>query len=120
MNYDLILLVGYVFSGAVFTVWLLWVLYVFVMSLKRVREQGLLSNTALVCGSALAVPAVVIDVAVNITIRTVLFLDIPREWTLSSRLSRYWEGEPCWRRSISAWIATALLNPFDPSGKHIH
>jgi hypothetical protein len=119
MNYEMIYTLGYI-TGAIFGVWLLWVLYVFVMALKRVRESGRLSKTAMAWGLAAAIPAYILDVAVNLTIGTVLFLDFPREATLSARLSRYYSPEGTdWRCKFAGWLASTLLDPFDPDGKHV-
>lgn len=121
MAYDNIYTIAYVLSGAYLTLLTLWILYVFTMSLKRARDNGLLHPVALVIGSSIAAPAYILDVAVNLTIGTVLFgFDIPREWTLSARMSRHYVPNGTgWRSRLAGVLAVIFLDPFDPSGKHI-
>jgi hypothetical protein len=108
----------YILLGVYPTLLLLWVLYVFTMALKRAKENGLLHPVALVIGSSIAAPAYILDIAVNLTIGTVLFLDFPREWTLSARMSRlYVPGSTAWRSKLSAIFAVIFLDPFDPNPK---
>jgi hypothetical protein len=103
------------------SVYLLWLFYLAIMNLKRAKDAGTMTPVALVLGYGIAVPGLLIDIAVNITVGTVLFLDVPRlsRLTLSARMSWYYEHDTGWRRSLSEWFARNLLNTYDPSGKHI-
>ena len=102
--------------------YLLWVFYLAVMNLKRCRDNGTLTTVA----KALAIPILlvgyVVEVLVQASIGTLLFLDPPREATLSGRLSRYWNDnidDQNWRKRLAGWMKEHLLDPFDPDGKHI-
>jgi hypothetical protein len=99
--------------------YILWVLYICVMSLKRARDAGTLSKVAYALGLPLLYAGLLIDFIVNVTILTVLFLDLPNEWLVTARLTRYAKGKHGWRRSLSIWFADNLLDAFDPSGRHI-
>lgn len=60
----------------------------------------------------------IFDVAVQMTVATVVFADVPREMTLSRRFARYRSGPPGWRNNFATLVCTRLLNPFDPSRNH--
>ena len=103
---------------ALATVYLLWLFYVAVMHLKRCRDAGTLSKTALALGYPVLIVGYALDVFVQIVIASVLFLDIPRDWTLTGRLKRYIAGPEGWRETVAVWMCSHLLNTFDPDGKH--
>lgn len=100
--------------------YLLWTLYLAVMNLKRARDAGKLSKPAYVLGLPLLYGGLLLDVLVNLTVCTVILREIPRkgEWTVSQRLSRHVAGSG-WRQAIAVWVGTYLLDPYDPSGKHL-
>lgn len=91
----------------------IWLRYLAVMALKRARDEGKLSRPAFVFGLTLFVPAYLLDIIGNITVCTVLFLDLPREALITSRIKRYVSGPDGWRKSMAVWFAVHLLNPFD-------
>jgi len=98
-------------------VWAFWYFYVLVMGLYRAHLAGRLTPIT----TALAIPALVVgyamDIVANITVASLLFKDIPREWLVTTRLKRYQEGDG-WRKDWADWICTNLLDPFDPNGDH--
>jgi hypothetical protein len=96
----------------------LWALYLAAMALDRARRAGALSLPAKVLGYPLALFAFAFDVAVNLTLGTLLLLDRPREWTLSERLTRLGNGPAGWRRGLARFVCTRLLDTFDPTGRH--
>jgi hypothetical protein len=49
---------------------------------------------------------------------TVLFLEIPRETTVTARLKRHNRTGSGWRQRLAAWFEP-LIDPYDPSGDHI-
>ena len=100
-------------------VYALWGVFVLVMGLQRAREAGTLTRVSLILGTPFVVVGYLLDVAVNVTVCTVVFLDPPREATVTARLKRYLANGSRWRRYIAEWIALHLLDSFDPSGKHI-
>lgn len=96
----------------------LWVCFLAVMNLRRAREAGRLARTTLLLAAPVLIIGFVGDVLVNLGICTLLFVDPPREWTTSARLTRYLPRDD-WRASVALWVALNLLDPFDPSGSHL-
>jgi len=69
------------------------------------------------------IPAVMLglfDIPFNLTFATVIFLDLPQEWTLTSRLTRYksLSTGPGLRKDIAVTLCADALNPFAPSKRH--
>jgi hypothetical protein len=89
--------------------YLLWLGFVFTMHIKAQWDKLPLASKIL--GAPPAVLAYLLDVAVNWFVATVVFLDLPREATLTHRLQRYKHG---WRRTVARFVCEQLLNPFDP------
>ncbi len=96
----------------------LWLHFVACMRLKMVRDAGLLTTPMKVFGYPVLAMGLVIDFFVNICVGTVLFLELPREYTLSARLWRLSNDAPSWRQRIALAIRTGLLDNVDPAGKH--
>lgn len=97
----------------------LWILFLAVMNLKRVHDIGVISKIALRLGYPILALGFVMDAAVNIAVASVLFLELPRELTVTARLTRHIEQRPThWRGKLSMWIAINLLDAFDPNGIH--
>jgi len=102
--------------GALNAVIVLWVLYLASMNIFANRAS--IKPVILWLAAGVVIAALVVDVLVNITIGTILFLEWPREWLLSQRLKRYHMQAFNWRFTIAAWICENLLNPFDPNKSH--
>ncbi len=99
------------------TPYILWVAFLAVMNLQRAHDAGQLQGISYAMGLPLLVFAYCLDVAVNVA-ASVVFLEGPREWTLSERLSRHIRFSYGWRHQISMFVMRALLEPFDTSGGH--
>lgn len=95
---------------------LLWLLYVQVMAALRVWNG--LHWFAKAHLLPIAPPFLLFDVAVNLVIGSLLFVEIPRWWTLSERLHHHATRTHGWRTTIAQWICSRLLNPFDPDVYH--
>lgn len=93
-----------------------WLLYIEVMAALRVWNNlhWVLKTHLLPLGAVF----IVLDVVVNITIGSLLFLELPRWWTLSERLNHHALRAHGWRTFMAQWICSRLLNPFDPDGHH--
>lgn len=100
------------------SVYALWIFYIAVMHLKRCRDAGTLSRPALYLGYPVLLVGYLLDVFVQMVPATVLFLDLPREFTLTDRLRRYIAGPEGWRETVAVWMCSHLLNTFDPDGRH--
>lgn len=96
----------------------LWVFFLAVMSLKRVKDAGLLTATTKALGYPVLFAGLAMDLFVNATLMTLVLGEIPREMTVTARLKRHNRESTGWRKAVAAW-AEPLLDPFDPSGDHI-
>jgi hypothetical protein len=97
--------------------YLLWLLFLAVMSLQRARDAGTLPQPAYYLGLPPLYIGLTLDCLVNLVIGTLIFCEIPQEWTVSARVSRL-EKTDGWRSKVAHWICANLLNVFDPSGQH--
>jgi len=112
----ILIYIGYSFAA----LYALWIFFVAVMGLSRCKEAGTLSKPALFFGIPVLVVGYALDIFVNLTVCTVLFLEIPTGWTVTGRLKDHiYRGVPgSWRERMAAWFCANLLNSFDPDGKH--
>lgn len=83
-----------------------------------VRDAGLLTTPMKIFGYPVLAMGLVIDFFVNVCIGSVLFLELPREYTLSARLTRLTKGTG-WRATVALKIRTGLLDNVDPAGVHV-
>lgn len=98
--------------------YLLWVLFLAAMNLAKARDAGRLSKTAIILGMPVIVVGYLLDFALNVTVMTIVLLELPQEITVSERLARHNKTSTGWRLSIVRWFEP-LLDPYDPSGDHI-
>lgn len=100
---------------------LIYALYIYFCALTNL-QRVYQANKLTLLGKCFAYPSVVIgvgiDVIVNTFIATVVFMEFPKEWTLSMRLKRYLETGSGYRLAVAKWIEP-VLDPLDPSGDHI-
>jgi hypothetical protein len=93
-----------------------WTLFLAIMRLQEVRDAGKLTRVSIPFAYILLGIGLFLDFSLNIA-SSVIFLELPHEWVLSSRVSRH-VHEIGWRGGLSRWICHNLLDPFDPSGCH--
>jgi hypothetical protein len=96
----------------------LWGMFVICMALKRVRDEGKLTVAMKVFGYPFLFIGLAVDLLVNVFIGSALFLEIPRELTLSSRLWRHSTQGSGYRQKLALWLRVNLLDAIDPSGIH--
>lgn len=111
------ILLSYLFYSFV-GLYLLWIFYLAVMTLKRARDANLLTKTVKALGIPVLVVGLILDFLANVFVMTVMLLELPKETTVTARLKRHNKESTGWRLSIVKW-AEPLLDPFDPSGDHI-
>lgn len=87
------------------------------MNLKRAKDNGVITKTALNLGMPILIIGYLIDIAVNIVVFTMLFFEPPSELTCTDRLGRL-ANDGGWRGKLANWFCRNLLDVFDPSGKH--
>lgn len=95
-----------------------WVFYLAVMNLARAKQAGLLSRTALVLGTPVLIVGFLLDFLLNVTVMSLVLLELPQEITVSARLQRHHVESDGWRLAVVLWFEP-LLDPYDPSGNHI-
>ena len=98
--------------------WTFWAVYVLVMGVYRAHLSGRLGTVALILGLPIVIVGILLDALVNIFIATFIFMDLPREFLMTSRMIRYRNTETGWRAKLSQLICDNLLDIFDPSGNH--
>lgn len=96
----------------------LYVFYCAVMNIKRVRDMGKLTKLGMAFGYPTLLIGLVLDFLCNTFVMTVLFLELPHEYTVTSRLKRHNNSNNGWRTSLARWFEP-VLDPLDPSGNHI-
>lgn len=94
-------------------------MYVIVMALDRAHDEGKLAPASVVIGYAFMYFCLVWDVLCNVFIASLIFLELPREATISQRLRRLVKLPAGWRKTLAIWFATHLLNPFSNGGPHV-
>lgn len=98
--------------------WLCWVFYVCVMRLQMLRDSGTLTAGQKVFGYPTLFVGLILDVVLNLILCTIIFVELPREFTVSSRLWRHSNAEKSWRQKVALFIRTQLLDTADPRGYH--
>jgi hypothetical protein len=98
--------------------WMFWALFVFTMGIYRAVLADRLKGLNYVLALPIVVVAITVDVLANLVIAPIVFLDVPREFLVTSRLVRYMAGPSGWRRTIAAFICDNMLDIFDPTGNH--
>jgi hypothetical protein len=110
---NIAIFVAFIYVATVIT----WGHYLMIMALKRARNAGRLTIWARICALPFAIPALPIDVLYNWTVGTILFLDIPREFLFTTRVSRL-NNRSDWRGRLAKKFCYNLLDPYDPAGRH--
>ena len=98
--------------------WALWVLFLAVMNLGQSKAEGKLHGFALYAGYTVLGVGLLVDLVVQITVATVIWLELPREWTVSGRVERLCREGHGYRLAVALWFRRVLLAPFDRSGGH--
>lgn len=103
---------------ALLAIWLLWVMFVCVMRLQMLRDAGQLTLGQKLFGYPTLAVGLLLDCAINTIICTLIFIELPREWTVSGRLWRHSTLGEGWRKTLALLIRTQLLDAVDPRGYH--
>lgn len=98
--------------------WLLWIVYAGIMRLKMLKDAGMLTTAQKAFGYPWLAVGLVLDAFVNLVVASAIFMERPKEWTVSARLWRLSNGEPGRQQRWAMAIRTALLDALDPSGTH--
>jgi len=98
--------------------WILWALYVLIMGLYRAHLEKRLTTTTYLLGAPWLAIGYAVDVLVNLTAASLIFLEPPFELLVTDRLQRHAHALHGWRHRLAVWICTRVLDPFDPTGTH--
>lgn len=109
------LLIASLMLGATY---LLYVFYAAVMNIQRVRDAGQLTLLGKVFGYPTLLIGLLLDIFVNVTLMTIIMVELPRELTVTSRLKRHNVESKGWRLKVVK-LFEPVLDPLDPSGEHI-
>jgi hypothetical protein len=102
------------------SLYLLWIFYLAVMNIKRVRDAGKLHGTAFALGMPILIIGLILDTFVNWVFMTLVFLEIPKETLVTSRLQRWWRTAPTsWRGKLARKFSNIMLDEFD-DGDHLN
>lgn len=104
--------------GLLMAFWLLWVLFLAVMHLNDAKRAGTLRGFALYAGYTVLAMGLLVDFVVQMTAATLLWLEWPRELTVSGRVARLLVQGSGYRYRLARWFQRTLLAPFDASGEH--
>jgi hypothetical protein len=105
--------------GVFFFMWVTWFLFLGIMTLMAARNAGKLTTLTYVLGYPWALFGAFMDFLVNMSIGTVLFLELPQEWLLTVRCDRLMTYGNPWRANLANWLCKNLLDPFQTGG-HCH
>jgi hypothetical protein len=97
------------------SMYLLWAVFLAAMDLDEARNAGMLTLPVKILGYPLIVAGLLVDLLVDWGPATLLFLEFPREYTVSDRLGRLVRTTG-WRQSLALWIAMNLLNSVSGKG----
>ena len=100
--------------------WLFWGVYVLVMGLYRAYLANRLGPVSRVLGAPFFIVGYLLDVFTQMTFATLVFLELPSEVLVTTRLTRYLRAGTGWRFRVAAWICRNLLDPFEPTRNHCH
>lgn len=96
----------------------LYVFYAAVMNIKRVRDMGKLNTFGKVLAYPTLIIGLILDFLVNVFVMSIILLEPPLEWTVTSRLKRHHKESDGWRLAVVKFFEP-VLDPLDPSGDHV-
>lgn len=98
----------YVFLSAL----IFWLIFVNVMIAKDNRENiPKIFHPFLIL---FAVFGLVYDVVFNLILGTIIFLELPKEWTLTHRMQRLLLTDDTYRFKLALFVCRKLVEPWDP------
>jgi len=101
-----------------------WAVYVLMMGMYRTVLAGRVSPILISLGGPLMAVAFLVDIVMQMTLATIVFMDRPRHWLVTSRLTYYLHRPPSdeplhrYQTGLARWICHHLLDPLDPTGEH--
>jgi len=115
MLYFILSYLGWSIAG----IYLLWLFYIAVMDMRSARDVGTLTTAAKVMGYPILFIGLGVDLLVNVFAATLVFLDLPKELTVTGHVQRLVDGKAGWRKTLALWFAVNLLNSMSIGSPHI-
>jgi hypothetical protein len=103
------LIIPFVSIGAFYVLWTFFLAYA---SVKRAYEEKSAPNYVIWLSSPIILIGLIIDIIVNVTIMTFIMVELPKEYTVSTRIHRH-RVESSGYRKFVAELLTPFLNSFD-------
>jgi len=82
------------------------------MALRLAKNENKLTGASKFFGYQILFVGLIVDVAFNWIIGTIVFLEVPKETLFTGRCER-WLYDRTWRGAVARWFCSQLLNPFD-------
>lgn len=117
MIIDIILTTLFYVVCAVGALMLFWIIFVGVMAVKNSWDR--LPLPAKILGSVWGVIGMAMDIALNWSLFILIFMDWPRERTVTAHCSRLKREGNAYQRAVANWTCRNLLDPFE-NGGHCH
>jgi hypothetical protein len=113
----------YFLIRAIAFMYVFFILFVAVMSLYRAHLEKKLTKAGYILGWPIVAIAGLFDVIANLTVVSIICLDPPRDWLVTSRFRRYVQGgeeKYGFRYRVARGVCKKLLDYFDPRGSHCY
>jgi hypothetical protein len=105
----------------IYLILFLWTFYGFYLAcsaLLRAHKEDKLTLSMKVLGYPILISGVLLDFIANITIFSILFLQIPKEFLVTSRLKKNLKVGKGWRYKFAKFICEQLLSNVDVDYNH--
>lgn len=99
--------------------YLMWIGYLALTNLERERVEDGLTDPQRVGAAPMLLFFGALDVLLNWTFCILLFMELPREATISKRCMRHFHRDG-WRGDVARWLGRHALDPFDHRGAHVN
>lgn len=103
---------------SLFGFWVLWVLFLAIMNLNEAKNSNTLPAPIRGLAYVTLYIGLLVDFLIQIGPATILWLELPRELTVSARVARLVRSGHGYRHDLAIWFRDNLLKPFDRSGGH--
>ena len=110
---------GYRMTYLLFSVglwWATWIIYIAVMSLRTLRDNGTfyeLNWSVRWLAYVTLYVGLVLDALLNVLVLSVLFLELPKEILSTARVRRWKKSGYGYRKNLACWLCKQWLTPFD-------
>lgn len=105
-------------GGSIAAIYIVWLYFLAVMCLEAANDKAPLAGMTRAFAYTIFLPGYLLDFLLNMTVLTLLLLELPREGLVTARLSRHINAPVGWRKAIAQWFCATLLDKFDPRGCH--